>query len=123
MYRDFTKTEIEPTVNRWEPVRTYATNVIPAYRWFNDQSYFYEFGAANLGQPINFRPSGNFLLSNPLGNILDTNAKIHAFKWHKARMAYDLDSAACSPPNPRFSGRPVILNRLSCRERLKSAGP
>jgi hypothetical protein len=97
MYRDFTQTEIEPAVKRWEPVRTYATNVVPAYRWFNDQSYFYEFGAANLGQSANFRPAGNFLLSSPLGDILDSKAKIHAFKWHKAKMAYDLDQRRLIP--------------------------
>jgi hypothetical protein len=97
MYRDFSRTEIDAAAKRWEPVRTYATNVVPAYRWFNRQSYFYEFGAPNLGQPINFRPAGNFLLSNPLGTILDTSAKIYAFKWHKGFMAYDVDQRRLIP--------------------------
>jgi hypothetical protein len=97
MYRDFSETEIDTATNRWEPVRTYATNVTPTYRWFNRLSYFYEFGTANWGRPLNFRPAGNFLLSNPLGDILDTNAKIHAFKWHKAKMAYDLNMRRLIP--------------------------
>ena len=97
VYRDFSKTEIDPAVNRWEPVRTMATNVTPTYKWFNGLSYFYEFGKGEFGQRINFRPAGNFLLSNPLGDILDSNAKIHAFKYHKAKMAYDLNMRRLIP--------------------------
>jgi hypothetical protein len=82
--RDFTKTEVD-AANRYEPVRTFATNLTPTYRWFNGLSYFYEFGKAIL-----FQGDGTFLLSGPLGDIADSTAKIHAFKLHQAKLGYDL---------------------------------
>jgi hypothetical protein len=84
VFRDFTKTEVD-TTNRYEPVRTFATNVRPAYSWFNGLSYFYEFGTAMSLQSL-----GRYLLAYPLGDITDSNAKIHAFKLHQARVGYDL---------------------------------
>jgi hypothetical protein len=85
--RDFTGTERDPATNRYEPIRTLATNVTPTYKWFNGLSYFYEFD-----KPIIFRPAGSFTLSAPLGSILDSGAKIHAFKLHKAKLGYALGS-------------------------------
>jgi hypothetical protein len=84
VFRDFTKTEVD-TTNRYEPVRTFATNVRPVYSWFNNLSYFYEFGT-----PITLQSLGRYLLAYPLGDITDSSAKIHPFKLHQARVGYDL---------------------------------
>jgi hypothetical protein len=84
VFRDFTKTEADAT-NKYEPVRTFATNVKPAYTWFNGLSYFYEFGT-----PITLQSLGRYLMAYPLGDINDSSAKIHAFKLHQAKVGYDL---------------------------------
>lgn len=87
MLRDFTKTEADATSKRYEPVRTFATNVMPAYRWFNGLSYFYEFG-----KPITLYSGNKFYQAYPLGDINDPNAKINAFKLHQAKLGYILGS-------------------------------
>jgi hypothetical protein len=84
VFRDFTKTEVDST-NRYEPVRTFATNVRPAYAWFNGLSYFYEFGTS-----ITLQSLGRYLMAYPLGAIPDSSTKIHAFKLHQAKVGYDL---------------------------------
>jgi hypothetical protein len=85
--RDFTGTEADAATNRYEPLRTFATNVLPAYRWFNGLSYFYEFG-----KPMAFLPGNIFMQAGPLGTITDTQAKIHPFKVHQAKLGYDVSS-------------------------------
>jgi hypothetical protein len=83
--RDFTKTEVDATNKRYEPVRTFATNVMPNYLWFNGLSYFYEFGKA-----ITLYPGYKYFQVYPLGDINDPNAKINAFKLHRAKLGYIL---------------------------------
>jgi hypothetical protein len=85
MVRDFTTTVAYAPSNRYEPTRTFATNVMPAYGWFNGLSYFYE-----LGKAITLQAGSKFLMAYPLGNINDATAKIHAFKLHQAKVGYDL---------------------------------
>ena len=85
MFRDFTTTVPYTPSNRYEPTRTFATNVRPAYAWFNGLSYFYEFG-----KPITLQAGSKFLMAYPLGDINDSTAKIHAFKLHQAKVGYDL---------------------------------
>jgi hypothetical protein len=87
MLRDFTRIEADAAVKRYEPVRTFATNVMPVYRWFNGLSYFYEFGKA-----ITLYAGNKFFQAYPLGDIYDSNAKINAFKLHQAKMGYILGS-------------------------------
>jgi len=61
---------------------TVAKNVVPAYAWFNGQS-----GVSMLGDKID--PSVPTKLAYPLGDIKDKNAKIHPFKVHTGKQAYD----------------------------------
>jgi len=96
IYRDFTKTEPDAASNRYEPVRTFATNVMPTYAWFNGLSYFYEFGT-----PITLQSLGRYLLAYPLGDINDPAAKINAFKLHQARVGYDLGGRRQIPVNSK----------------------
>ena len=101
MTRDFTATELDTAVNRYEPVRTYANNVTPVYRWFNGLSYFFEFG-----RNVFFQPDGNFLMAGPLGAITDPNAKIHAFKDSPLQTGLRTCKAgACYRLNPKFCGK------------------
>jgi hypothetical protein len=85
VFRDFTKTEFDSASKRYEPVRTLVPNVRPVYSWFNNLSYFYEFGTS-----ITLQSLGRYLLAYPLGDITDSSAKIHAFKLHQAKVGYDL---------------------------------
>ena len=106
MFRDFTTTVPYTPSNRYEPTRTFATNVRPAYAWFNGLSYYYEFG-----KPITLQSGSKFLMAYPLGDINDSTAKIHAFKLHQAKVGYDLGARRQIPINPRCSGKRVISTR------------
>ena len=96
IYRDFTKTEPDAASNRYEPVRTFATNVMPVYAWFNSLSYFYEFGT-----PITLQSLGRYLMAYPLGDINDPAAKINAFKLHQAKVGYELGTRRQIPVNSK----------------------
>ena len=96
--RDFRIAVPDPVANRYEPVRTVRSNVTPTYRFFNGLSYFYKFG-----DPLVLSPTGSFVMARPLGNIRDPNAKLHAFKLHRAKMAYDLASLRLIPVKSKVS--------------------
>jgi hypothetical protein len=96
IFRDFTHTEADAASNRYEPVRTFATNVMPVYAWFNSLSYFYEFGT-----PITMQSLGRYLLAYPLGDINDAGAKINAFKLHQAKVGYELGTRRQIPVNSK----------------------
>ena len=85
MERDWSKPgEVDPLTKLYEPNMVKMSNVIPEYAFFNGLSYFYEFG-----QPAKSRENGRVLMSSPLGNILDPNATIFAFKVHLGRQPID----------------------------------
>jgi len=96
VFRDFTKTEFDAATKRYEPVRTFAPNVRPAYAWFNGLSYFYEFGT-----PITLESLGRYLMAYPLGDINDSSAKIYPFKLHQAKVGYDLGGRRQIPVNSK----------------------
>jgi hypothetical protein len=106
VFRDFTKTEADAASNRYEPVRTFATNVMPAYRWFNGLSYFYEFGTA-----ITLQSLGRYLMAYPLGDINDAGAKIHAFKLHQAKVGYELAGRRQIPVNSKVLWETGIVDQ------------
>lgn len=84
VFRDFSRSEQDPVLNRYEPFRRVKSDLVPTYLFWNRLSYFYKFG-----DPIDIKPNGHFLLAGPLGDISDPNAKIHAFKYHRAKVPYD----------------------------------
>jgi len=96
-HRDFTRSEQELSTLRYEPVRVHKSNLDPVYRWFNGQSFFYKFGAN-----INLQANNTFLMAGPLGNIRDPQAKIHAFKYHTANMAYEPQGMRLIPLKSRI---------------------
>ena len=85
MERDWSKPgEIDPLTRLYEPHMVKMTNVMPEYAFFNGLSYFYEFG-----QPAQVGENGGVLMSGPLGDILDPDAKIYAFKYHLGKQPID----------------------------------
>ena len=68
----------------YEPHHVKGKDVIPEYRFFNGTSYFYQFG-----DPAMPGKNGRIIMSEPLGTIADTGAKIHAFKHHLASQPID----------------------------------
>jgi hypothetical protein len=85
MERDWSKPgDVDPVTRLYEPHMLKLSNVMPEYAFFNGLSYFYEFG-----QPAKPRENGRVLMSSPLGEILDPQAKIFAFKYHLGRQPLD----------------------------------
>jgi hypothetical protein len=93
MERDWSKPgDVDPLTRLYEPHMVKLSNVIPEYAFFNGRSYFYEFG-----QPAEPRENGRVLMSSPLGDILDPDAKIFAFKYHLGRQPIDPSSKKLLP--------------------------
>jgi hypothetical protein len=85
MERDWSKPgEVVPSTRLYEPHMVKLSNVMPEYAFFNGLSYFYEFG--KRAEP---RENGRVLMSSPLGDITDPDAKIFAFKYHLGRQPID----------------------------------
>ncbi|MGD8338631.1 MAG: hypothetical protein PVJ29_16205 [Desulfobacterales bacterium] len=76
----------------YEPHHQKGTNVVPEYRFFNGTSYFYQFGDEAVAGA-----NGRIVMSAPLGNIGDADAKIHAFKRHLATQPVDSKTGALLP--------------------------
>ena len=85
MFRDFSQPAIVDESKRlYEPYIERQANVVPEYRFFNGLSTFYSFGIkAELDD------NGKVLMSGPVGDIHDPNAKIYAFKHHLAELPHD----------------------------------
>ena len=93
MERDWSKPgDVDPATRLYEPHMLKMANVMPEYAFFNGLSYFYEFG-----QPAQPSENGRVLMSGPLGDILDPQAKIFAFKYHLGRQPVDPVSGALLP--------------------------
>jgi hypothetical protein len=85
MERDWSKPgEVDPATRLYEPHMVKMSNVIPEYAFFNGLSYFYEFG-----QQAKARENGRVLMSAPLGDVMDPDAKIFAFKYHLGKQPID----------------------------------
>ena len=92
MLRDFRSAEIDEAKRLYEPTITREANVIPEYRFFNGTSLFYEYDT-----PVNVGEDGRVVMSQPLGDINDSNAKIFPFKHHVAVQAYDNSTGKLIP--------------------------
>jgi len=66
--------------------------VTPAYRFFNGRSYFYQFGDATV-----LGDRGRVVMSEPLGDVTESGAKIHPYKLHTARQPADPSSGRLLP--------------------------
>lgn len=84
--------DLVPEKGLYEPHHEKGTQVVPEYRFFNGTSYFYQFG-----DPAVPGENGRVVMSEPLGDIQDPNAKIHAFKHHLAVQPADAQSGNLLP--------------------------
>ncbi len=88
MIRDFSKpAEVVESTQLYEPHNIREANVVPEYRFFNGFSRFYEFAT-----PAIPGDSGRIVMSEPVGDVSDPNAKLFAFKHHKAVQPRDRDT-------------------------------
>lgn len=81
MYRDYA----EPGVlgpGGIEPAITFGSDLVPAYRWWNGTSTFYEFGSVATRNP-----DGRVTMAAPNGSAVD--GKLYPFKHHIANMPVD----------------------------------
>lgn len=85
MYRHWDKPgEFIASKGLFEPAIDFGSNEIPMYKFWNGNSYIYQFGdAATPGD------SGRILMAGPIGDVNDVNSKIFAFKHHKADQPID----------------------------------
>ena len=71
----------------YEPHHAKGLNQIPEYRFFNGLSTFYTFG-----DPAVPGGNGRVVMSAPVGDVTDPNAKIYAFKHHLATQPVEKDA-------------------------------
>lgn len=85
MRRDWSKPgDLVESTGLFEPNHLKGQNVVPEYAFFNGQSYFYQFG-----DPAKPEANGKILMSGPMGDIQDPDAKIYAFKRHEGYQPID----------------------------------
>ena len=102
MFRDWAKPgDLHPATGLYEPHMQKKNRVKPVYRFFNGISYFYQFGDAAVANG-----DGDVVMSEPLGSVTDSGAKLHAFKRHTANQPIDGQKRLTAPEN-----RPVLSDR------------
>jgi hypothetical protein len=107
----------------YEPSHEKGQNVTPEYAFFNGQSYFYQFG-----DPADPETNGKVLMSGPMGDVRDPDAKIHAFKRHEGYQPIDPVTRRLLPLKiGKFfeSGsidEPVVVNEDGSEENAVSLG-
>ena len=85
MLRDWSKPgDLVESKGLYEPSHEKQMNVVPEYKFFNGKSVFYQFG-----EPVTLGDNGKVVMSGPMGDINDPTAKIHAFKYHRAKQPID----------------------------------
>jgi len=93
MFRDFSQpAEVHESAQLYEPHIDRAANVTPKYRFFNGFSRFYKFST-----PAIPGESGRVVMSEPIGDVTDSDAKLFAFKHHLALQARDRDTQYLIP--------------------------
>lgn len=92
IFRDYRAVEVYEVKQLYEPAIQRQSQVVPVYRFWNGLSTFYQFGTrAVLGD------NGRLLMADPLGDILDPDAKIFPFKYHQAMQPHDPVSGRLLP--------------------------
>ncbi|HEY5898376.1 MAG TPA: hypothetical protein VIV54_12480, partial [Burkholderiales bacterium] len=92
MRRDWSRAEAVEGEGRFEPHIEFATNVKPAYAWWNGQGT-----AALLGQPVEQGPNGRVSMYRPDGSIRDAKAKISPFKYHTGKLPIETATGLMVP--------------------------
>ena len=115
MLRDFTKTEEDAASKRYEPVRTFATNQMPAYRWFNGLSYFYEFG-----KPITLNP-GKYIRPIRWETSMMPTPRFTPLNCIRPNWVMSWGPGGKFRSNPKCSGKRVTSTR-PCRQGAAEMG-
>jgi hypothetical protein len=82
--RDWSRSEFNEKLGRWEPVIELRAMVEPVYKWYNGETrkaYIYP----SPVQPVD----GKIVLAEPAGSREDEGSKIYPFKYHEAVVPYD----------------------------------
>lgn len=81
MYRDWSKPEYHPDADKYTATIKLEKDVKPVYTWFNGNSR-----EQLLGEPVERLSDGTVGMMVPQGSRKDPNARINAFKLHRAKM-------------------------------------
>ncbi len=81
LYRDWSTPVRQEERGRWYIAMTLADHVEPELAWFNGKTRL-----ALAGRPVEPLPGGEVPIAMPLGSRDDPDAKIHAFKVHRAKL-------------------------------------
>jgi len=81
MRRDWSRAVAVEGEGRYEPAIDFATRVQPVYAWWNGKG-----SIALPDQPVRPGRNGKVAFYAPAGSRGDPGAKIHAFKYHTARL-------------------------------------
>ncbi|GAB4372804.1 MAG: tetrathionate reductase family octaheme c-type cytochrome [Acidobacteriota bacterium] len=81
MLRDWSTPVRQEERGRWYMKMELRKNVKPEFAWFNGRTRM-----ALAGQPVEPLPTGEVPIAMPLGSREDPDAKIYAFKVHRARL-------------------------------------
>ena len=76
----------------YDPHMVKQANVIPEYKFWNGQSYIYNFGTA-----ATLDASGRVSMAKPLGSITTTGSKIYPFKHHLGKQPKETTSQRLLP--------------------------
>lgn len=81
MRRDWSRAVAVEGEGRYEPAIEFASKVQPVYAWWNGKGTI-----AMFDRPIRLAPGDRLAFYRPSGGRGDPEAKIHAFKYHTARL-------------------------------------
>lgn len=84
MHRDWSQAMAVPGEDRYEPLIRFASRVQPVYAWWNGKGTI-----AMLDDPVRRTAEGKVSFYQPAGRRGDPAARIHAFKYHTARLPVD----------------------------------
>jgi hypothetical protein len=90
--RDWSRAEEVKGEGRFEPHIEFATNVKPAYAWWNGKGT-----VALLGEPVKPGPNGKVSMYRPEGSIADPKAKISPFKYHTGKLPVETATGLMIP--------------------------
>ena len=92
MRRDWSKSGEVKDEGRFEPHIEFASNVKPAYAWWNGKGTI-----GHLGAPVKPGPNGKVSMYRPEGSIDDPRSKISPFKYHTGRLPVEAGSGLMIP--------------------------
>lgn len=81
MVRDWSVPKHHPEAKKWSATITFGTNVVPVYAWFDGDSRL-----SKMGEKVRRERDGSVPIMVPEGRRRDRDAKIHAFKLHRAKV-------------------------------------